>query len=324
LSLSILLAALLVWRYQQQPRTRSPGSAQTANARPRANEHFPLAELPASEFLNTGADARYVGSERCRECHQDDYHTYRETGMGRSLDVLDPVNEPSDVVFDHDKSGRRYKVYRRDGEMRHQEMLLRKPDEPPVVMADHPIQYVIGSGRHSRSYLLEIDGFLVESPLTWYTSRQAWGMSPGYDEPVHSGFSRAVDEGCLRCHSGSSTALDGSFHRIQVHETWISCERCHGPGSLHVDRWSGAGGLAAVADDGKIDYTIVNPVHLDRERSESICAQCHLRATAGVMARGRTMEDFRPGLPLDLFRADYRLAEDNSEMTVVGTWSNCG
>jgi hypothetical protein len=318
LSLSLLLALLLAWRSQpprQEPIAAGPGLPTP----PPSNSSWALAELPASEFLNTGADAHYVGSERCLECHQDDYHGYRETGMGRSLDLLDPANEPPDVVFDHAKSGRRYQVYRRDGQMRHQEMMLPEdPDASPLVMADHAIQYVIGSGRHSRSYLLEVDGFLVESPLTWYTSRQAWGMSPGYDEPVHAGFSRAVDAGCLRCHSGSSTALDGSFHRIQVHETWISCERCHGPGSLHVDRWSTAEGLAAAADAGKIDFTIVNPVHLDRDLAEAICAQCHLRATAGVMARGRTMDDFRPGLPLDRFRTDYRSAEDISQMTVVG------
>jgi hypothetical protein len=318
LSLSILGAALLVW-WSQQPRTPLLGAGQGIDAPPSSDRQWAVAHLPESEFLNTGADAHYVGSEQCLECHQDDYHAYRETGMGRSLDLLDPANEPSDIEFDHDKSGRRYKVYRRDGQMHHQEMLLpENSDESPLVMADHAIQYVIGSGRHSRSYLLEIDGFLVESPLTWYASRKAWGMSPGYDEPVHPSFSRAVDTGCLRCHSGSSTALDGSFHRIQVHETWISCERCHGPGSLHVDRWSSAEGLAAAATAGKMDHTIVNPIHLDRELSESICAQCHLRAAAGVMARGRSMDDFRPGLPLDRFRTDFRLAEERSQMTVVG------
>jgi hypothetical protein len=29
------------------------------------------------------------------------------------------------------------------------------------------LKYLVGSGRHSRTYLAELDGFLTESPLTW-------------------------------------------------------------------------------------------------------------------------------------------------------------
>ena len=306
------VAALLWWNRHRG--SRSAVTETTENDHPTKAGHLRLPELPKSSFLNTRAEARYVGSEQCQTCHEDAHDTYRETGMGRALDVLDPDNEPPDVVFDHPKSGRRYRVYRQDGQMRHQESLLSNPD---VVLADYAIRYVIGSGRHSRSYLLEIDGFMVESPVTWYTSSKAWGMSPGYDVPSHQGFSRAVDAGCLFCHSGNSRALGGSFHRMKIHETWIGCERCHGPGSLHLERRSSEADSSA-AGDGETDYTIVNPRHLDRKLSESICSQCHLQATAAVMARGRSMTDFRPGLPLDFFRSDYRLDEEASQMTVVG------
>lgn len=309
------LVAVLAWWRQEHLRPGDRDGRGDASGRV---EFVSLPEFPRSPFLNTRDAARYVGSEQCRGCHQDEYDAYRLTGMGRSLDLVDPDKEPPDVVLDHVKSGRRYRVYRRDGQMWHQELRLTPPGEPAVILADHPIPYVIGSGRHSRSYLLQIDGFMVESPITWYTSRKAWGMSPGYDEPEHQGFARAVDEGCLNCHSGRSTAIGGSLHRIQIHETWIGCERCHGPGSLHVERWSGGDSSQGVGRDGTTDFTIVNQANLDRKLSESICSQCHLRATAGVMARGRSMNDFRPGLPLDIFRADYRLHEAGSPMTVVG------
>ena len=284
--------------------------------------------LPESPYLNARHDVDYVGSSRCVECHPAAAETYRQTGMGRSFAVLAPGEEPGDAIFDHPESGRRYQVYRHDGELRHREVVIEEPSEDtkddPVVLADHAIGWVIGSGRHSRSYLLEIDGFLVQSPITWYSKRQAWGMSPGYDAPRHHGFSRPVDKGCLFCHAGQVEAIGESTQRIQVHESWISCERCHGPGSLHVNRHLSGKTKPSDAAPGQPldirdrDETIVNQKHLDRDLSESICAQCHLRSAATVIGRGWQRESFRPGLPLSSFRADYRLDGSHDQMTVVG------
>src|SRR5262249_46486789 len=170
-----------------------------------------------------------------------------------------------------------------------------------VVLSDYPLKYVVGSGRHSLTYLVEADGFLVESPVTWYTSKKQWGMSPGYDQPVHLGFERPADEGCLICHAGRAEAVEGSWHRMRVTEAAIGCERCHGPGSLHVERHTGPDGGAAKPPTGT-DNTIVNPAHLPRELAEAVCQQCHLRGSATVPAPGSKQSDFRPGLPLQRFR----------------------
>jgi predicted CXXCH cytochrome family protein len=302
---------------------------------PRRNDPAPAADplpvLPVSTspFLNTAADARYVGSEACRSCHAGRTSSFRRTGMGRSLAEVDLAREPPDGDFDHPLSKRRYQVRRKDGQLWHRELLLDGgPDE--VVLAEYPLKYVVGSGRHSLTYLVEADGFLVESPLTWYTAKNAWCMSPGYDRPEHAGFERAVGEGCLICHAGHAEAVGGSLHRMRLPEPAIGCERCHGPGALHVERHArrerplvptplprGERGR----DEGPaagIDYTIVNPTHLSRDLAEEVCQQCHLRAAATVVARGRKLDDYRPGLPLQDFRADYRLAVPDSSMTVVG------
>jgi hypothetical protein len=78
----------------------------------------------------------------------------------------------------------RYQVVRQDGRLWHRELLLDgQPDE--ATLAEYPLKYVIGSDRHARTYAAEVDGFLVESPLTWYASRQRWDLSPGYDRPGH-------------------------------------------------------------------------------------------------------------------------------------------
>lgn len=294
---------------------------------PSANKHavtwtdlFPLPPISESPFLNTKLDVAYVGSEACRTCHAEHDAAFRHTSMGRSMAEVDIEREPPDGQFEHPLSKRRYEV-RRQGDpsqMWHRELLL--VDEPTeVVLSEFPVKYVVGSGHHSRSYLIETDGFLVESPITWYASRKAWGMSPGYDVPDHAAFTRPVGEGCLTCHASRADAVQGSLHRMEILEAAIGCERCHGPGSLHVERHRNRPTDSRNSTQrGEVDHTIVNPDHLPRELAEEICQQCHLRSAAMVPQRGRKLSDYRPGLPRQDSRLDYWLDEPDKPMTVVG------
>jgi len=115
--------------------------------------------------------------------------------------VEDLQNKTPDAAFDHAKSRQRFQVTHQDGKMQHRALLLTDvPQE--VVLSEYPVKYVVGSGRHSFTCLIEDDGFLAESPVSWYESRKSWGMSPGYDREVHPGFERPIGENCLHCHAG--------------------------------------------------------------------------------------------------------------------------
>jgi hypothetical protein len=292
----------------------APWRGESADPPPEARS-FPPPPVSPSPYLNTGRDAHYVGSETCRSCHEDRHESFRTTGMGRSMAEVDLAQEPPDGSFDHAPSRRRYQVVRKDGQLWHREFLL--TDGPPdVLLCEYPVKYEVGSGSHSRTYLVETDGFLVESPVTWFASRKAWGMSPGYDAPAHLDFQRPVGEGCLICHAGQAEARDGSLHRMHITEMAIGCERCHGPGSLHVERHKGRERPAPKS--GGTDFTIVNPADLSRELSEAVCQQCHLQSAAVITTRGRTLTDFRPGLPLEDFRQDYDLEAGDKSMKIVG------
>lgn len=310
MSIVILVPVLAAVIYFNYFRGTQPGPEQVA-----ADNPFPLTPIASSLYSNTGPDARYVGSARCRDCHEDRHESFRHTGMGRSMAPVDLAREPVDASFEHPPSRRIYEVLRRDGQFWHRESLVSNGREK-LVLAELPMSYVVGSGRHSLTYVGEAEGFLVESPLTWYSRSNKWGMSPGYDDPKQPGFQRAVGGECLFCHAGRIEVADGSYNRVRIIEAAIACERCHGPGSIHIARHMDRPNAPREAGH-TADATIVNPARLTLELREAVCQQCHLRPTSIVVARGRSLSDFRPGLPLQDFLQAYVLESPDAAMTVV-------
>ncbi|MFN0021674.1 MAG: CDC27 family protein [Pirellulaceae bacterium] len=277
----------------------------------------PAIKLEAtSPYKNTQPGVKYVGSQACIACHEQEHATFQHTGMAQSMATVDVTREPPDGVFEHRPSKARYEVVRKDSQMWHRELLLTSGQEE-VLLQEYPVKYVTGSGRHSLTYVVEDDGFLMESPITWYASKKAWGMSPGYDRPNHSSFEREVGETCLACHAGQIKAEGKSLHRMQITEAAIGCEQCHGPGELHVQRREASKKQPEKATPTE-DDTIVNPSRLTRELSEAVCQQCHLRAAAAVYSKGKTPFDFRPGLPLAEIVQHYERDTPNPLMSVVG------
>jgi hypothetical protein len=279
---------------------------------PNVDRSFPLPPYSKSHYLNTRAEARYIGTNACAECHKAEHQSYLLTAHSRALSDLDPKAEPPDGSFEHRLSGRSYRAYRKGDQFRHEEV-VRTEDGKEIARVDLPVRYLIGSGNFARTYLVEVDGFLQESPITWYASKKQYGMSPGYDAAQHWSFDRPVTDGCMVCHAGRAEPVDGAVHRLTFHEKTIGCENCHGPGSLH--QAFQRTGKHIPGDD---DPTIVRPDKLARSLQEDICAACHFSAQATVHLRGRKVGDFRPGTPLSDYQIHYGFEDGNEQMTVVG------
>jgi hypothetical protein len=275
-------------------------------------ELLPVPAFSHSDFLNTGPDATYIGTAACAACHRDNHTSYALTAHSRALAEVDPADEPPDGAYEHPASGRTYRVFRKDGKLWHEE-LLRTAEGREIARTAFPVRYRVGSGHHSRTYAVEADGFLFESPITWYTSKNKWLLSPGYDRPEPPGFERPLYLGCASCHSGRAEPSGESARGLTLLERAIGCESCHGPGSRHREFH-----LTRKLAPGAPDPTIVHPGKLPRALLESVCASCHLNSPAPVYLRGREAASYRPGLPLSDFMAHYRFEGDGGQMTVVG------
>ncbi len=297
-------AAFLIWQAASAPLGDDSNAAdQTADE---ADAGRPpdawAALLAASPHRNVQPGVDYVDDAACAECHGEIAAAYAQHPMGRSLSPVpqaDAIEEfAADGASTLDIDGFAYRV-RRDGSRQfHRETRL-SPTGAEALATEFEAVYAIGSGRTGRSYAIERDGRLFMSPVTWYADH-GWDLSPGF-EVNNSHFNRPIVSECLFCHANRVHHVEGTLNEYEPpifagHA--IGCQRCHGPGELHVA--AQASGDAAEPDD-----TIVNPARLEPHLRESVCQQCHLGGLVRVETRGRRREDFRPGLPWSAVEAVF-------------------
>jgi predicted CXXCH cytochrome family protein len=257
-----------------------------------------------SPFLNTRRGVGYVAERECERCHAEIAASFRQHAMGQSLEPVQAEREiaraPLPTVPVHAK-GFQYVLTTEENRLLLREDRLNAAGEV-VLSITAPLTYAVGAGEQGRSYLIERDERLFMAPVTWYPQRQRWELSPGY-ETNNSHFYRPVVEACLFCHSGEALNVPHSRNRYRppiFPEHAIGCQRCHGPGELHVRKHDGtsAAGRDEATPSANRDVTIVNPVHLSDALALDVCAQCHLAGAARVTMPGQSPFDFRPGLPL--------------------------
>lgn len=256
-----------------------------------------------TRFRNVRPDVAYVGDGECQRCHKGTCKSYQRHPMGRSLGPIDSVPVVEDYTHARfTRDGLVYEVNRRGDRVVHIEKKL-DSRQRELFRREAEVHYVVGSGNNGRSYLIEQDGFLMQSPITWYPKDNLWDLSPSHQRFNHH-FERQVTPACLFCHSNGVRAASDANNRYlgRIFTGYaIGCERCHGPGELHV-RVEGT--------RSRPDLTIVNPSRLEPTLRNAVCEQCHLQGVTRVLRPGRDWFDFRPGMPLHLFWSVYTQKEE--------------
>src|SRR2546427_3490012 len=252
----------------------------------------------STEYLNARPGVAYVGDEACRECHEPQYKDFKKTGMGRSLSIPGPGNWPEftkPVRFSSEKLGRTYTVSVSGRKMYHTES-KRDANGKLEYSETHEVAFTVGSGDVGRSYLVAKGDALFLSPISSYSGIRGWDLSPGFEVGQFRGFTRPAWNLCLTCHSGLPRPIADTRNRYQdppFRFLAVGCERCHGPGELHVrERRENA------PFRGPIDFSIVNPAHLPPQLRDDVCNQCHFLGDAQILRPAKTYLDFRPGTPL--------------------------
>jgi predicted CXXCH cytochrome family protein len=197
-----------------------------------------LRELSGEERQQQAAttnSAHYVGSQSCRKCHEQIYERWRKTPMANV--VRDPREFPDAIIPN-------------------------LATNSVARFTKEQVALVYGSVWKQRYFTKRGDDYFPE-PAQWDVTNHVW--RPGF---VANGtdwwatlyppdnMQRPTGPTCDGCHS-----VDYNIHTKQVAEWNVGCERCHGPGSEHVEHPSRGNTL--------------NPARMDYVRANDTCIQCH-------------------------------------------------
>jgi tetratricopeptide (TPR) repeat protein len=251
-----------------------------------------------SPYRNTDLRVRYVGNAACGECHVMEAEGYRHHPMARAISPVKRLAAAEDLSAaahnPFERLGFIFQVEARNGGLYHKAV---RPDARGKAVTEHEeqVRFALGSRERGCGYLIDHDGYILQSPISWFTQAHRWDVSPGFPESRVSG--RPIRAACFFCHTDHVRPVrdtENRYHEpIFDREYGIGCERCHGPGELHVARWR-----KGDRPRGDFDDTIVNPARLSPDLREAVCQQCHLIGERRVLRRGREVFDYRPGLPL--------------------------
>jgi len=180
--------------------------------------------------------AQYTGSAACKTCHAATYERWSKTRMANV--VRDPKEHPDAIIPDFSKADPAIVTFKKDA-----------------------IAFVYGS-KWKQRYFTKVGDDYFPLPAQWDVANQRWSrylVANGTDWwTAHyppDNMQRPTGPLCDGCHS-----VNYNIQTKTVSEWNVGCEKCHGPGSLHVARPSRA--------------NIVNPVRLGA-RGTDVCIQCH-------------------------------------------------
>jgi predicted CXXCH cytochrome family protein len=179
--------------------------------------------------------AHYVGSQSCEKCHADVYERWKQTPMANV--VRDPREHPEALIPNLASNG----VSR---------------------FNRNQVAFVYGSLWKQR-YFTKIGDDYFPLPAQWEVKNHKWSkyfVRPGTDWWVPffppDNMQRPTGPTCDGCHS-----VGYDIHTKRVAEWNVGCERCHGPGSEHIEHPTRA--------------NIFNPSHANYVEASDTCIQCH-------------------------------------------------
>lgn len=295
----ITLALVSPWTVDA---TLRQGATTQAPKKDRAHPAPNLEKGPT--FRNTSPNVQYVGSEACEGCHRGEYESFRRSPHGQAATL--PNNRPElealstrGVTFCQIDNTRCFRVFPARASY-YMSQFDRSTDGTETHIEVEKIAFALGEPLMATGYLIQRGNYLFEAPLTFYAQPTAdhvagWALSPGYDnDPL--GFTRPVVDSCLTCHVGrprSTDAASNLYRSPPFEELSIGCESCHGPGSLHIKEHR-----VHLSRQHDIDTSIVNPKYLNTQLADETCMYCHELGEARIPQPGKSLQDYRPGVPL--------------------------
>ncbi len=216
---------------------------------------------PAGKDGPTGpagpSGAEYVGSQVCAGCHNDIYEKYANSGHAWQLNpIVDGV--PPEYPFTN-------------------------LSDPPEGYTWNDISYVVG-GYSLKARFLDKEGYLITGEPGAVVSDPQYLDQYNFANPLlglgaawvsHDAGKAQLQYTCGECHTtgydlrGTTEAMPGIIGQWAA--PGIQCERCHGPGSLHMTNPHG--------------------IRMTIDRDAEACEDCHFASEGAAMGTANGLID---------------------------------
>lgn len=211
----------------------------------------------------------FVGPDVCGTCHSSRFNTQKRTPMANASKRA----ADSEALRSHDRLTFHLPPFTYE--------IVRTGDGSIYSVTDGartisvPLSWAFGLGESGQTYLLERNGTLYESRLSYYRAPDALDFTPGAPHTPSSSLEDALGRRmmyapetarCFGCHTTASSTNNrfDPTHLIPG----VTCEACHGPGAKHV-----AAMKAERTEQGL--KSILNPGELKPVDLVDFCGACH-------------------------------------------------
>ena len=232
----------------------------------------PLTAGEKSEQSDAVSSAHYTGSQACEKCHAQIYEHWKKTPMANI--VRDPREYPDAIIPN-------------------------LATDSVAKFTKDQIAFVYGSIWKQR-YFTKVGDDYFPLPAQWEIKNQVWSRyfvpntgdwwAPFYPP---DNMQRPTGPTCDGCHS-----VGYDIHTKKVAEWNVGCERCHGPGSEHVEHPSRG--------------NILNPARMDYVAASDTCIQCHSQGRPRTIPIEGKYYDWPVGYSVGLRLQDFWKLEDHT------------
>ncbi len=223
-------------------------------------------------------DAEFVGSEKCKLCHQPEYELWRSSNHYHAMEVATEASvrgDFNDATFTH--AGVESRFYRKQGKF------FVRTQGPEGRMEDFEVTHTFG-WNPLQQYLIPFPGGRMQClPIAWDVKAGRWyHLYPDQtidpkDWLYWTNAAQNWNGMCAACHS-TNLRKDYNVKTDTYQTAWsdinVGCEACHGPGSKHV-KWAELPDMARPQVEN-FDLPVRTSKLRSREAVE-LCAPCHSR-----------------------------------------------
>ena len=239
-----------------------------------------LLKAQTVEPLPAAGAVEFVGSEKCKKCHETAYNKWNGSHHDLAMDVANDttvLGDFNDVSYTDPYNKVTSRFYRKGDKYFVQ---TEGPDGQP---GEFEITHTFGF-YPLQQYLVPFpDGRLQCLNIAWDIEKKVWYRLPPYevegpDDWLHwTRGGQTWNVMCAECHSTRLTKgfdPDTGAYQTTWFEIDVGCEACHGPGSKHL-AWADKPAFAR-AKTANYDLE-VHTNSLETTDQIKLCAPCHSR-----------------------------------------------